>query len=132
MYRRRLILTAACRLCGSTKIKKDAVALECADCGAIRPRRPSDEPLVAAMADWEDCPLSGAELRVLRAVFQSGTHDEVAADLGIAPSTVRTHMHKTYAKLNVPNAAQACLVAYECGWLRNDQQGRDRRHERRS
>jgi DNA-binding CsgD family transcriptional regulator len=125
--RRRLLLTAACRLCGSTRFKKDAVAVECVGCGAIRPRRASDEKLVAAIAGWEECPLSAAELRTLRAIFALGTYEQVAADLGCAASTVRTHMHNVYVKLGTPNSAQACLVAYERGWLRDDEQGRDGR-----
>ena len=41
----------------------------------------------------------------------------IAADLGIATSTVRSHLHKTYKKIGASDRAQAVLTATERGWL---------------
>jgi DNA-binding NarL/FixJ family response regulator len=41
----------------------------------------------------------------------------IAAELGISTSTVRTHLHKTYEKLEVDDRAQAVLRATEMGWI---------------
>lgn len=125
--RRRLQLIAACRLCGATQFKKDAVAIECGDCGAIRPRKAGDEGLVALMAEWEDCPLTPKELGALRQVFVGRTIDQASARLGVSSSTVRTHLHHAYQKLDAPGSVQACLIAYERGWIRFDEKGRDGR-----
>ncbi|MGZ4200874.1 MAG: response regulator transcription factor [Thermoleophilaceae bacterium] len=41
----------------------------------------------------------------------------IAVELGISTSTVRTHLHNTYAKLEVDDRAQAVLRATEMGWI---------------
>jgi DNA-binding NarL/FixJ family response regulator len=39
------------------------------------------------------------------------------AEIARTESRVRSHLHNTYAKLEVPDRAQALLKATEMGWL---------------
>jgi DNA-binding CsgD family transcriptional regulator len=66
----------------------------------------------AAMA--EAYGLTMAELRVLFAIVDVGGAPEVADTLGIAPSTVRTHLGRVYEKTGV--ARQADLVKLVAGF----------------
>jgi putative nucleotidyltransferase with HDIG domain len=63
------------------------------------------------------CPLSARETDVLRGLAHGGVYKEIADRLGIAPSTVRTHLHNIYAKLDVADRAQAVLLAVDRGWI---------------
>jgi HD-like signal output (HDOD) protein/DNA-binding CsgD family transcriptional regulator len=65
----------------------------------------------------EPCPLTGQELRVLRQLGKGLVYKQIAHDLGISPSTIRTHLHNIYRKLGVVNRAQAVLFATGRGWL---------------
>jgi putative nucleotidyltransferase with HDIG domain len=64
-----------------------------------------------------ECPLSSRETDVLRGLAHGGVYKEIADRLGIAPSTVRTHLHNIYAKLDVSDRAQAVLLAVDRGWI---------------
>lgn len=64
-----------------------------------------------------DSPLSGQEREVIRGLAASKLYKEIARDLDIAPSTVRSHMHNAYPKLGATGRAQAVLVATRRGWL---------------
>jgi HD-like signal output (HDOD) protein/DNA-binding CsgD family transcriptional regulator len=65
----------------------------------------------------DPCPLSGQELRVLRQLGKGRVYKEIAHELGLSPSTIRTHLHNIYRKLGVANRAQAVLFATGRGWL---------------
>jgi response regulator RpfG family c-di-GMP phosphodiesterase/DNA-binding CsgD family transcriptional regulator len=65
----------------------------------------------------EPSPLSTRETGVLRLLAEAKVYKEIAADLGLSVSTVRTHLHNIYTKLHVVNAAQAVLRATERGWI---------------
>jgi putative nucleotidyltransferase with HDIG domain len=65
----------------------------------------------------EPSPLSTRETGVLRLLGEAKVYKEIAADLGLSVSTVRTHLHNVYTKLQVANAAQAVLRATEMGWI---------------
>jgi putative nucleotidyltransferase with HDIG domain len=65
----------------------------------------------------EPSPLSRRETAVLRILAQGKVYNVIAAELGLATSTVRTHLHNTYAKLGVADRAQAVLRATEMGWI---------------
>jgi putative nucleotidyltransferase with HDIG domain len=65
----------------------------------------------------EPCPLSGQELRVLKQLSKGRVYKEIARDIGLSASTVRSHLHNIYRKLGVANRAQAVLFATERGWL---------------
>jgi HD-like signal output (HDOD) protein/DNA-binding CsgD family transcriptional regulator len=65
----------------------------------------------------EPCPLTGQELRVLQQLGKGRVYKEIARELGLSPSTIRTHLHNIYRKLGVGNRAQAVLFATGRGWL---------------
>jgi LuxR family maltose regulon positive regulatory protein len=56
-------------------------------------------------------PLSERELQVLRLAAQGLTNAEIAAELVIAHSTVKTHINRIYSKLDVSNRTQAVVRA---------------------
>ena len=65
----------------------------------------------------DPCPLSNRELDVLRHLAEGKVYKQIALDLSLSTSTVRTHLHNTYAKLGAVDRAQAVLIATERGWL---------------
>lgn len=62
-------------------------------------------------------PLSRRETEILRILAQGKLYKIIAVELGVATSTVRSHLHNTYAKLGVDDRAQAVLRATEMGWI---------------
>jgi putative nucleotidyltransferase with HDIG domain len=62
-------------------------------------------------------PLSPRESDAIRLLAQGKVYTAIAADLDLAPSTVRSHLHKAYQKLGVVDRAQAVLRATEMGWI---------------
>jgi len=65
----------------------------------------------------DPCPLSGRELDVLKKLASGKVYKQIALDLELSTSTVRTHLHNTYAKLGASDRAQAVLIATDRGWL---------------
>ena len=65
----------------------------------------------------EPCPLSGREIEVLKRLAEGKVYKQIALELSLSTSTVRTHLHNTYGKLGAVDRAQAVLVATERGWL---------------
>lgn len=65
----------------------------------------------------ESSPLSSREREILQLVAEGKVAAEIADDLDVSESTVRSHLHKTYAKLEVPDRAQAVLKATEMSWI---------------
>ncbi|MEX2414427.1 MAG: HDOD domain-containing protein [Thermoleophilaceae bacterium] len=65
----------------------------------------------------DPCPLSKRELDVLRKLAEGKVYKQIAGELGLSASTVRTHLHNTYAKLDAADRAQAVLIATARGWL---------------
>jgi len=65
----------------------------------------------------DPCPLSGREVEVLKRLAEGKVYKQIAHDLGLSTSTVRTHLHNTYAKLGAVDRAQAVLIATERGWI---------------
>lgn len=62
-------------------------------------------------------PLSARETEVLRALATGKRYKQIADQLVLSESTIRTHLHNTYAKLKVDDRAQAVLRATEMGWI---------------
>jgi DNA-binding NarL/FixJ family response regulator len=54
---------------------------------------------------------------VLRRLATGQVYQRIAADLGISASTVRTHLHNLYRKLDAADRAQAVLIGVDRGWL---------------
>ena len=65
----------------------------------------------------DPCPLSGREVEVLNRLAEGKVYKQIAHELELSTSTVRTHLHNTYAKLGAVDRAQAVLIATERGWI---------------
>jgi putative nucleotidyltransferase with HDIG domain len=65
----------------------------------------------------EPCPLSGRELEVLKRLAKGMVYKQIAHELSLSTSTVRTHLHNIYGKLGAVDRAQAVLHSTERGWL---------------
>jgi putative nucleotidyltransferase with HDIG domain len=65
----------------------------------------------------EPCPLTPRQLELIRALAQGRQYKEIAHDLGISPSTIRSHLHFAYERLGVADRAQAVLIAVSRGWI---------------
>ncbi len=62
-------------------------------------------------------PMSAREIDVLRRLAKGMVYKQIASELGLSTSTVRTHLHNVYGKLGVMDRAQAVLIATERGWI---------------
>ena len=65
----------------------------------------------------EPCPLSERELDVLRRLAAGKVYRRIADEMGLSPSTVRTHLHNVYRKIGAADRAQAVITATERGWI---------------
>ena len=70
-----------------------------------------------AKRNVEPCPLSGRELDVLKKLAEGKVYKQIAQELELSTSTVRTHLHNTYAKLGAQDRAQAVLISTDRGWI---------------
>ena len=62
-------------------------------------------------------PLSTRESEVLKRLAEGKVYKQIAHELSLSTSTVRTHLHNIYGKLGAVDRAQAVLIATERGWL---------------
>lgn len=65
----------------------------------------------------DPCPLTPRQLELIRALAQGRQYKEIAHDLGLSASTVRSHLHFAYERLGVSDRAQAVLIAASRGWI---------------
>jgi putative nucleotidyltransferase with HDIG domain len=65
----------------------------------------------------DPCPLSAREVEVLKRLAEGKVYKQIAHELSLSTSTVRTHLHNIYGKLGAVDRAQAVLMATERGWL---------------
>ena len=65
----------------------------------------------------ERSPLSSRETEVLRLVADGKRDTDIAADLHLSVSTVRSHLHNVHAKLEVASRTQAVIRAAEMAWI---------------
>jgi putative nucleotidyltransferase with HDIG domain len=69
-------------------------------------RRPSDP-----------CPLSTREIDALRGLAEGKVYKQIAQELSLSVSTIRTHLHNVYRKIGAVDRAQAVLIARDRGWI---------------
>lgn len=75
-------------------------------------RRPPSCEQPAALAD-----LTPRELEVLRLIARGLSNREIAGQLVIGDATVKTHVGRIFAKLELHDRAQAVVLAYESGLI---------------
>ena len=61
--------------------------------------------------------LSPRELEVLRGLSDGRVPKQIAAELGLAEATVRSHLRRIYQRLGAADRTQAVLIARDRGWL---------------
>ncbi|WP_431775352.1 response regulator [Streptomyces cucumeris] len=76
------------------------------------------EKLIARMRRPVQDPLTAREIEVLNAVADGLTNAEIGKRLVIGEATVKTHLLRLFAKLDVNDRTRAVLVALERGLLR--------------
>jgi len=70
-------------------------------------RRAAEDPRLRTLTE--------RELEVLRAVATGLTNGEIAQELRLSESTVKTHVSRTLAKIGARDRVQAVIIAYEVG-----------------
>ncbi len=74
--------------------------------GGGEKRRPTDP-----------CPLSVREIDALRGLAEGKVYKQIAQELNLSVSTIRTHLHNVYRKIGAVDRAQAVLIASDRGWI---------------
>ena len=65
----------------------------------------------------EPCPLSTREQEVLKRLAQGMVYKQIASEMQLSVSTIRTHLHNVYGKIGAVDRAQAVLTARDRGWI---------------
>ena len=76
-------------------------------------------PRLAKTLTEDSGPLSPAEQRIMQALSLGLPNKQIAFDLGLAESTVKSHLARIFAKLHVTNRSQA-ILAYEAAIAEED------------
>ncbi|AKK09109.1 response regulator transcription factor [Corynebacterium testudinoris] len=80
-------------------------------------KRHVDPDIAASALTAERTPLTDRELDVLRVGRDAATVGDIAAELHLAPGTVRNYLSKAMRKLGVATRREASDVAWEEGWI---------------
>jgi DNA-binding NarL/FixJ family response regulator len=78
---------------------------------------PDGEAPLAEVRPALSSPLTRRQLDVLRLVAAGMPNQEIAAELVIAPNTVKNHVTRVLEKLGARNRADAVMLAARHGWL---------------
>src|SRR5204862_467395 len=65
----------------------------------------------------DPCPLSVREIDALRGLAEGKVYKQIARELSLSVSTIRTHLHNVYRKIGAVDRAQAVLIARDRGWI---------------
>jgi putative nucleotidyltransferase with HDIG domain len=65
----------------------------------------------------DPCPLSVREVDALRGLSEGKVYKQIARELSLSVSTIRTHLHNVYRKIGAVDRAQAVLMARDRGWI---------------
>jgi two-component system response regulator DesR len=76
-----------------------------------------DSEIAATALTEGACPLTDRELELLRHVREGRSASAIAAQVHLAPGTVRNYLSTAMAKLGAPTRADAARTAYEEGWI---------------
>ena len=98
-------LVAAAKRVGLERERLVPLLYEFPHSGVVR-RRASDP-----------CPLSERELDALRGLAEGKVYKQIAHELSLSVSTIRTHLHNVYRKIGAVDRAQAVLIARDRGWI---------------
>jgi putative nucleotidyltransferase with HDIG domain len=71
----------------------------------------------ALKRNTDPCPLSDREVDALRGLADGKVYKQIASELQLSVSTIRTHLHNVYRKIGAVDRAQAVLIAHEHGWI---------------
>jgi two-component system response regulator DegU len=74
-----------------------------------------DKPAPAGKPDE----LSRREMDVLELLVQGLSNKQIAKELFIDETTVKTHLHRIFEKLNVRDRTQAAILALQRGWCQS-------------
>jgi putative nucleotidyltransferase with HDIG domain len=74
-------------------------------------------PASGRVRQVDPSPLSAREMEVLKRLAEGKVYKQIAHELSLSTSTVRTHLHNIYGKLGAVDRAQAVLMATERGWI---------------
>ncbi|MFG3054659.1 response regulator [Kitasatospora sp. NPDC048239] len=74
-------------------------------------------PPAGPVEDHRLARLTGREREVLRQAAEGRSNSEIAAELFLAESTVKTHIKRVLAKIGARDRAQAVVIAYRAGLM---------------